>query len=246
MLIRCNMEYIDGVKILKDKSRKTKKVYVKRIMFYEMYKTGPDPNVDSGYRIVGKLMDGKRILHKFDVMWKPPESCLIDYEWINESPVMINEFNGFQSSEKAFDNFISIFRRISDYSIKNKRIIICGYGNHQCDDILFKRWFFENAETWEYGKLFYPATMDLMGASSVFMADIIDRVGGNDLEWAAGLGVRGLDLTKMNVPSYRIDTMIELYKSRFCSALHIHTLSMLEKRVLKHGGRLNNLKRINK
>jgi len=238
-------DHIDGVKVLRDKSRKDININIKRILFYEMYKTSEDPYTSHPYRIVGKLMDGKRLLEKFDVMWKPPESCHISEEWINGSSIFMREFESLQSSSDAFNQFITIFRQLSDYSILNRRVILCGFGNHGDDDIQFKRWFLENSESWEYGKIFYPLTMDLSGASSVCMVDMIDKIGEIDLAWAAGVVLPSVDLSKINKPMYRIDTMIKIYKSRFCPTVHVHTVQMMERRVFRNGRALNNLRREN-
>jgi len=157
----------------------------------------------------------------------------------------MKELDDLQTSEEAFSRFIRPFRRFLDYILPNKRVILCGFGNHGDDDIMFKRWFSENTEAWEYGKIFYPLSMDLMGASSVCMADVVSNVGGIDLAWAAGVALRYVDLTKMNDPMYRIDTMIKLYRSRFSPNLNIHTIRMMDGNIFKYSSKLTNLRRGN-
>jgi len=237
--------YTEGKRLLRDGKRKGKEYDIKRILFYEIYKTGEDPYISEPYRIVGKLMDCDIELYSFDVMWAP-SSCHLDEKWIAGSQMMMSEFSGLQSSKEAFKKFVSRIRMLSDYSISNKRIILCGFGNHGGGDMLFKKWFSENTESWEYGKIFYPASIDLMGASSPYMVDVIDRVGGLDLEWCSCALLQSVDLSRMNDPMYRIETMVRLHKSKVCKKVHLHTALMMEKKLLRNNGKLNNLKRDNK
>lgn len=233
-----------GKRKLKDTGRQEKTYDVKRILFYEMYKTGEDPHVYDPYRIVGRLMDGDTEIYNFDIMWEP-KSCLINSDWISGSSTIEKDISRMQSSKDAFEQFISIFRKFCDYSLPHKRIVLCGFGNHNDDDILLKKWFLKHSEEWEYGKVFYPVTMDIMGSCSVFLIDVLDKISGLDLAWAAGVAMKYVDISKMNDPVYRVEIIYKLYKTRFCPAVHVHTMKFMDKNISRNSGKLNNLRRDN-
>ena len=212
----------------------------KRILFILIYKTSLNPYAGEMYKLNAKLCLANETLEEFCYLFKVSESCHFDEEWFSDSIYTKKDIALGWDSNEAINHFIKKLKPYIDPEDIESRIAICGFGNHGIDDMLFRKWFELNGKEKDFNKIFIPFTIDLKGASSVFLMDVADMFDRLTLETAAFAAVRGARMEFMQNSEYRLEMIYRLFYSRFAPTMYPYGRYMTIRKTKENIARFKN------
>lgn len=226
------------IRVLNDSNSRSIATPKHKILFYSISKTCEDPFKAEAYRITGILKNGVQVLETFDYFWRPLEES-VDVDYIDNSPYIGRMVSSLPENPAIFAEFSDSVLSYCDANQPNTRILLCGYGNHGCDDMLLRKWMSDNKS--DYDKYFFKLSVDLMGSFSALVRDFCEDAEETNLAWAAGFCLKDINWEKINRPVYRVELIERLYRSRCCKDVDIHTMNAIEARIKKNKGYLKNI-----
>ena len=117
--------------------------YMIKKLYFDCETTGLSAIKNGIIQIAGIIEINNEEMRSFNIKIKPFESDIIKQEALDISGITLEDINGFEDPETAYNSIISMFDNYIDKYDKNDKFIVCGY-NVRFDIDFLKEFFVKN------------------------------------------------------------------------------------------------------